>query len=74
MKTPATARLRDGLNPFNYRAGTEHFGADMNRERSVGLNPFNYRAGTERGTRRGDGRGLPVSIPSTTGLVLNHDA
>ncbi len=59
-----------GLNPFNYRAGTEPDPKDP-CHRHWRLNPFNYRAGTELYLSTVI-RNAAVSIPSTTGLVLNH--
>ncbi len=36
-----------GLNPFNYRAGTEPAPGNVLHTNQRRLNPFNYRAGTE---------------------------
>ncbi len=60
----------NGLNPFNYRAGTEPGIEKALAGGKGGLNPFNYRAGTEPWTTHSLPQNM-VSIPSTTGLVLN---
>src|SRR5579875_263782 len=61
---------RVGLNPFYFRAAAELI-ADRHPAHNISLNPFYFRAAAERAVKTFTSPPDPVSIPFTSGLLLN---